>query len=147
MRTVRDESGNRYLLLKESDESSKVRDPETGSETYLNNDELEPVEGASPLETTAAAVSAPVRRVLTAVRDERALGLLLELDDRGPLSVRYLLDATDLCESDLLGTLTEFRAAGLIEEARIAGERGYETTNRATAALSVVRNAPDDSGD
>ncbi|MFC4552230.1 MULTISPECIES: DUF7346 family protein [Halorussus] len=141
MRTVRDEDGTVYLLVKRSGDSSRVRNPETGEETYRDNADLEPAEGVSALETAATAVPDSVRRLLTAVRDERGLGLLLELDGRGPLSVRYLLDATDLCESDLLGTLTEFRAAGLIEEADVAGERGYATTDSAASALSVVRGS------
>ena len=139
MRTVRDDDGNRYLLLKRSAESSEVRNPETGETTYLDNDDIDLVEGESPLETAANAVDAPVRRILTAVPHERALGLLVEIDARGPFSVRHLLDATDLCESDLLGILTEFRAAGLLAETRIAGERGYETTAEAAAGLVVLR--------
>ena len=138
MRTLRDESGQTYLLLKRSDDASLVRDPRTGEERYLDNDRLEPAEGTSPLETEALAVPPAVRRLLTASRDERSLGLLLLLDDRGPLPVRTLLDAGDYCESDLHGLLAEFRAAGLVEEQQIAGERGYGTTEDATAALATL---------
>jgi hypothetical protein len=138
MRTVRDSSGETCLLVKESSDSCKVRDPETGEESYRDRDDLEPVEGDSPLTTAARAVPEPARRVLTATPDERALGLLVELRERGPLSVRYLLDATDLCESDLLGVLTEFRAAGLIEEREVAGERGYATTGLADEGLEIL---------
>jgi hypothetical protein len=139
MRTVRDADGTRYVLLKESGESSLVRDPETGEKRHVPTATLERVEGESPLATAARAVPAPVRRVLTGVPDERALGLLLELDARGPVSVRTLLEASDLCESDLAGLLAEFRAAGLVTESRIAGERGYETTDVATEGLSTLR--------
>lgn len=138
MRTVRDDSGETYLLVKESSDACKLRNPETGEETYRDRDDLEPVEGESPLALTAQAVSESVRRVLTATPDERALGLLVDLHERGPHSVRYLLDATDLCESDLLGLLTEFRAAGLIEESRIAGERGYATTELADEGIETL---------
>ncbi|MFB6096660.1 MAG: hypothetical protein ABEJ74_04665 [Haloferacaceae archaeon] len=140
MRTVRDAEGKRYLLVKESSESSRVRDPETGEERHLANDELEPAEGESPLETAAAGVPAPTRRVLTAVPNERALGLLLELVDRGPLPVVQLLDAYDLCESDLHGLLTEFRAAGLVEEAEVLGERGYDATETARTGVAGLRS-------
>lgn len=138
MRTVRDAEGERFLLVKESSDACKVRNPETGEETYRDRDALEPVEGESPLTTAARAVPEPTRKVLTATPDERALGLLVELRERGPLSVRYLLDATDLCESDLLGLLTEFRAAELVEEARAAGERGYATTELADEGLAIL---------
>ncbi|WP_137283392.1 DUF7346 family protein [Halorussus salinisoli] len=138
MRTVRDDSGALYLLVKESSDSCKVRDPETGEETYRDRDELELASGESALATTARAVPDPARRVLTATPDERALGLLVELRERGPHSVRHLLDATDLCESDLLGVLTEFRAAGLVEETRVLGERGYATTDRADDGLALL---------
>jgi hypothetical protein len=59
---------------------------------------------------------------------DRALGLLAEVRRRDPVSVRTLLDDYALCESDLHGILAEFRAAGLLAETRVAGERGYETT-------------------
>jgi hypothetical protein len=143
MRTVRDESGRRYLLVKESSDASLVRDPETGTQQHLPNDELEPVEGESPLVTAARGVPAPVRRVLSAVHDDRSLGLLVELDARGPLSVHELLDAYDLCESDLHGLLAEFRAAGLIEEADVTGRRGYDATETTRAALAVLALSSD----
>lgn len=139
MRTVRDESGDTYLLVKQSSDACKLRDPETGAETYRDADELELVDGESPLVTAARAIPAPTRRILTAVPDERALGLLVELHERGPLPVRQLLDAADLCESDLLGILTEFRAAGLVAERRVGGERGYATTDRADEGLDALR--------
>ena len=138
MRTVEDDAGDRYILLKESGDSSLVRDPESGERRHIANEALEPVAGESPLATAASAVPGPVRRLLTAVPDERALGLLLELEERGPLGVRALLEY-DLCESDLHGLLGEFRAAGLVTETEVAGERGYETTERASEGLARLR--------
>lgn len=139
MQTVEDDSGRRYLRLKRSGDASLVRDPETGEETYVENESLEPVD-RSPLETAATGIPGSTLRVLTAVRDERSLGLLLEIDARGPLAVRTLLDAYDLCESDLHGLLGEFRAAGLLEEARVNGERGYDTTTVTSDALGRLRD-------
>jgi hypothetical protein len=140
MRTVRDADGRRYLLVKESGSASVVRDPETGEERYLAAGEFEVVEGESPLVTAAGAVSTPVRRVLSATHDDRSLGLLVELAARGPVGVRDLLSSYDLCESDLLGLLTEFRAAGLVEEARVGGERGYDATETARTAVEALRS-------
>jgi DNA-binding IclR family transcriptional regulator len=74
--------------------------------------------------------------VLSAAHNDRSLGLLVELDTRGPLSVHELLDAYDLCESDLHGLLGEFRAAGLIEEAEVTGRRGYDATETTSEALA-----------
>jgi hypothetical protein len=138
MRTVRDEAGRQYLLLKESGSASLVRDPETGEERYVANDQLSPVSGESPLSVAARAVPADLRRLVTAVHDDRALGLLVELDERGPLAVRDLLGSYDLCESDLHGIVAEFRAAGVVEERDVAGERGYGLTERAEAALDAL---------
>ena len=138
MRTVEDDAGDRYILLKESGDSSLVRDPESGERRHIANETLEPVARESPLATAAGAVPGPVRTLLTAVPDERALGLLLELEERGPLGVRALLEY-DLCESDLHGLLAEFRAAGLVTETEVAGERGYETTERASEGLARLR--------
>lgn len=138
MQTVRDADGRRYLLIKRSSESSLVRDPATGEERHLPNDALD-TEGESPLSAAAGGLDPAVRRAVLACRDERALGLLVEFADRGPLSVRTLLDSYDLCESDLLGVLTEFRAAGLLAETTVAGERGYEPTEEAVAVVERFR--------
>jgi len=80
-----------------------------------------------------------VVRLIGAVPDERTLALLFELDAEGPLAVRTLLARTTLCESDLHGRLAELQAGGLIEERRIAGERGYATTETASEALAALR--------
>ncbi|MFC7098124.1 DUF7346 family protein [Halobaculum marinum] len=138
MQTVTDADGTRYLLLKRSAESSLVRDPETGEERHLPNEDLEP-ESESPLSAAASGLAPEVRRAILACRDERALGLLVEFADRGALSVRTLLDSYDLCESDLLGVLTEFRAAGLLTETTVAGERGYEPTEAALSSVERFR--------
>ncbi|SDQ60612.1 DUF7346 family protein [Halopelagius longus] len=145
MQTVRDDAGKRYLLVKRSGESSRVRDPETGTEQYRSNDELT-FEGVSPLVTAAGAVPDSVRRVLSATHDDRSLGLLVEVTDRGPLSVVELLDAYDLCESDLHGLLGELRAADLLTETRVHGERGYDATETARDAVSRLRSTADGPG-
>ncbi|WP_226040995.1 hypothetical protein [Natrinema sp. DC36] len=139
MNTIEDDTGKRYLLLKRSDSASLVRDPETGNECYIQNDRLEAVGDESALETAARSVSDPVLTLLTAVHDEETLGLLVELSERGPLSVRTLLDAYDFCESDLHGRLTVLTAAGLLEETDVAGERGYRITETCETALEAIR--------
>ncbi|WP_265110505.1 DUF7346 family protein [Halosolutus halophilus] len=144
MKTVRDDTGKRYLLLKESDSASLVRDPETGNECYVQNDRLESID-ESALETAARTVSTPVRTLLTNVHDDETLGLLVELDERGPLGIRTLLDGYDFCESDLHGRLTVLSAAGLLAETDVAGERGYELTEKCERALDAIRTA--DAGD
>lgn len=138
-RVVRDEEGNRYVLEKRSAESSRVRDPETGERRHLPNADLEPVEGVSPLRVVAGGLPAATRTLVTAVPDERALGLVVELDARGPTRVRTLLDVTDLCEGDLHGLLAALVAGDLLAETTVAGERGYETTDLASEALDRVR--------
>jgi len=97
------------------------------------------VTGESPLSVAASAVPEPRRRVLTAVHSEEVLGLLLELDARGPLSAREILGRYDLCESDLHGRITELRAAGLVRNADINGERGYAATELASEGLDGLR--------
>jgi hypothetical protein len=139
MQTVEDTNEKRYLLLKRSGESSLVRDPGTGEERYVENSALSPVAGASPLETAANEVPSELRRFLRGVHDDRTLGLLILLDSQGPLPVRELLEFDSLCESDFHGTIAELRAAGLLEEREIAGERGYATTDAAETALFSLR--------
>jgi hypothetical protein len=128
--------GDRYLLVKRSGESSRVRDPETGTERYLPNDELRALDDG-PLETAAAAVPESVRALLRATRDDRGLGLLVELA-REPMAVETLLDRYDLCESDALGLVTEFRAAGLVAETTVGGRRGYELTDEGEEAVAAL---------
>lgn len=138
MRTVRDASGRRYVVEKESAESSRVRDPETGERRHLPNDALTPVD-EDPLAVAAAAAPEAVRRLVAATRDERTLGLLFELDAQGPLAARDLLAETTLCESDLHGAGTELRVAGLLAETDVGGERGYRLTDEGRAALDALR--------
>ena len=144
MRTVRDSNDDRYLLVKQSGDSSLLRDPETGEERYVANDDLAVVDDESPLSTAAAGVDPAVRRLVTAAYDDQSLGLLIELVDRGPLSTVGLLDSYDLCESDLHGLLTEFRAAGLVTEADSNGQRGYNATELADDAVSTLRSATEE---
>lgn len=144
MQTVRDADGGTYLLVKRSEESSRVRDPHTGAERYVDNAKLTVVDGTTALATAAEGVPASVRRVLRAVHDDRSLGLLVVLVDAGPLSVTRLLDETELCESDLHGRLAEFRAAGLIDETDVSGRRGYEPTPVATDGVELLRSGDDE---
>ncbi|AEN05053.1 hypothetical protein [Halolamina sp.] len=141
MRTVESDEGKRYLLLKESSDASLVRDPDTGEERYVDAARLGEPEGDSPLTVAASGVAEPVRRLVTAVHDERSLGLVMELADRGPVPVVDLLAAYDLCESDFHGLLTELRAAGLVREETVAGERGYDATTLAREAVDALRAA------
>jgi len=133
MRTVADAAGDRFLLVKRSAESWLVRDPETGETSHRPADDLTVVDGESPLEVAARGAPQAVRETLSLPGD-RAVGLLVEIRRRQPVGVRTLLGAYDLCESDLHGLLAEFTAAGLLRETTVAGERGYETTER-TATL------------
>jgi hypothetical protein len=144
MRTVEGPDGTRLLVRKASGDSLLVADPETGEERYVARAEVTELDGESPLQVAATGVSAATRRVLTAVHDDESLGLLLELADRGPLPAVTLLDDYDRCESDLHGLLAEFRAAGLVEETRVHGERGYDATTLARDGLAPLRAPRDD---
>ena len=139
MRTVRDNNGDRYLVVKQADDSSLVRDPETGGERYIPNEELVVVNDEPPLSTAAAGIDPAVRRLLTATYDDQSLGLVVELVDRGSIPTVALLESYDLCESDLHGLLAEFRAAGLVEEADSSGQRGYAATDLAVRAIETLR--------
>jgi hypothetical protein len=138
MDTVRTTDGTRYLLLKRSSDSSLVCDPTTGDEQYIENERLERISDNMPLETVARTVPDAVRRVLSAVSNDRALGLLLVIERRGPIAVSDIMDISDLCESDVNGLLSEFRAAGLVEPEQIVGVPGYATTELASEGLAVL---------
>lgn len=141
MRTVEDRAGKRYLLLKRSRDSSLVRDAETGEHRHLRTDELTVIEGTSPLATAAEGVPDAARRLVSTVRDDRTLGLLVALEAAAGLSARTLLDADDFCESDLNGLVAELRAAGLVETATVEGEEGYRLTEDATAVVRALQSA------
>lgn len=138
MRTVEDDDGKQWLLLERSEESSLVRDPESGDERHLPIGSLSPVEETTALETSARAVPESVRRVVTGAHSDDALGLLCDLRARGPLSVRAMLSDYELCESDLHGTLASLRAAGLLAEREVAGERGYDLTETARDGIDAI---------
>lgn len=143
MRTVEDAAGHRYLLLKRSREASLVRDAETGEHRHVPTDELTTVGGTSPLETAAASLPTAAGRLVTAVRDDRALGLLVALEAADGLAARSLLDAEDYCESDLHGLVGELRAAGLVRSATVDGEEGYRLTEDAAAVVQALQAATD----
>lgn len=138
MRTVEDDAGRRYLLLTRSSDSSLVRDIETGERRHVPNARLSEPAGVDPLVAAAETVPAAGRGALRGLHDDRAIGLLVLLA-HAPRSVRALLSATDLCESDLLGVASELRAAGLVEAAVVDGERGYAATDPAREALQSAR--------
>lgn len=146
MRIVEDEAGRRYLLKKRSAESSLVCAVDTGKKRYLANDRLTVVDGVDPIVVAAATVPQDVRHELPTVHDEHALGLLVLLAQQ-PRPVRTILNVTDLCESDLLGIATELRAAGLIRETTVEGERGYAATDAAQEALEGDQSAGASSAD
>jgi hypothetical protein len=133
-RIVRDDAGNRYLLLAASRETCLVRDLATGEERHVANDRLRPA-GEPPLVAAAARLSEDACRELAVTPGERGFGLLCELDRRGPLAVRTLLAEYDLCESDLHGLLGELRVSGAIEPRSIGGERGYALTEETRETL------------
>ncbi len=135
MRTVEDDAGHRYLILKESHDSCLVRDLVTGERRHVPTADLTTVEGESPLVTAAETVDDGARSALPALPDQ-ALGLLVEVVARDAVAVRDLLDY-DVCESDLHGLLGELRAAGLVRETEIGGERGYEPTETARDSLPL----------
>jgi len=139
MRTVQDDDGDHYLVVKQSGDSSLVRDPETGAEHYVANSDLTVVDDESPLSTAAGGIDPAIRRLVTATYDDQSLGLVIELVDRESISTVELLESYDLCESDLHGLLAEFRAAGLVKEADSNGRRGYAATELATQAVNKLR--------
>lgn len=143
MHPVEDRNGRRFLLVKRSEQSWLVRDPRTGKEIYRNADDLTVLEDAAPLAVATAGVPESVLDLVTAVPDRRALGLVIDVVDHGPVAVRDLLGETTLCESDLHGLLAELTAAGLFEETRVAGERGYDAK---PAAVEAVAHLRDDEG-
>ncbi|MFB6362329.1 MAG: hypothetical protein ABEH59_13540 [Halobacteriales archaeon] len=141
MRTVEDEAGQRYLLLKRSRSASLVRDLDSGEQQHLPTDELTVVEDESPLASAAQAVPEPARRLVTAVRDERTLGLLVALESADGLSARRLLGAEDYCETDLNGLVNELQSAGVVKRATVDGEDGYRLTDSADAVLGSLQSA------
>ncbi|MFB6069050.1 MAG: hypothetical protein ABEJ90_03890 [Halobacterium sp.] len=139
MRTVRGPEDTLYVLLKESSDSSLVRDPETGETAHVPNDDLEPAGGESPLDALATAVPDAARAVVRACHEDWHLGVLVDLADRGPLPAREMLGGYDACESDFLGAVGELRAAGLVAETTVAGERGYELTESGEDGVAALR--------
>lgn len=139
MNVVEDEAGRRFVLQKRSSDAWLVRDPDTGETEYRDPATLSVVTDADALTTTAAGIPQTVRTLLTAVPNDRILGLVVLVVDREAVGVRTLLDETTLCESDLHGAIAELVAAGLLAETTVAGERGYEATDHSRDAVERLR--------
>jgi len=142
MRTVRDGDGRECILVERGSETSRVYDPAAGETRTLPTANVE-ASDADPLSVTARSVPPEARTLLRSVATDAGLGLLVDLDERGPRGVREMLDAYGLCESDLHGTLAEFRVAGLVEETTVDGRRGYRVTEEASAALALLGAGPE----
>lgn len=78
--------------------------------------------------------------VVRACHADWHLEVLVALADDGPLAARDALARFDACESDLHGALTEFRAAGLVEEADVHGEAGYRLTDAGESGVDALRD-------
>jgi hypothetical protein len=141
MRIVEDDTGNRYLLLKRSQSSSLVRDLDSGERRHVPTHVLTVIEDQSPLASAASELPAAAVKLITAVRNERTVGLLVALEAAGGLSARQLLEAEDYCESDLNGLVTELRSGGLIEPTTIEGEDGYQLTEPTAAIIRSLQSA------
>lgn len=136
MRIVRDDDGRFSVLVDATGSTCRARSLHDGTERTVPSDELTVVEPADALDVLG--IDADERDSLRKMaRTDRAIGLLVELNTAGPLSVRTILDRFDICESDLHGLVTELRAAGFLEPATVYGERGYRTTDRATDLLAT----------
>lgn len=141
METVEDEHGRRYVRLKRSAETSLVHDPDRDEVAYLPNDRLNVVDGERPLAVAARAIPSPVRALIAAVPSERALGLLVVLDERDRLDVRTILDRTAYCESDLYATLRGLASAGLIQRSSDGDDGTWTLTALGQEALDAVRQS------
>lgn len=132
MRLVSD--GETYCVRqRSSDGECRVRELPEGTVTTRPCSELTPVD---PGEFTGT-FDVPIGVSGSRERSGRALALLLELATGGAASARQLLDRFDVCESELHGTATELRAAGLIEPTTVHGERGYRATEAARETIST----------
>lgn len=134
-RIVRDSDGRRYVMDTEGPDTSRVWSLETGTIRQVPTADLEPVDGQASLEAIAQSIEPTDDSSLDAAPNTAALGLLVELDRRGPMAVRAMLSEYDICESDLHGILGELTAAGLLEKDLVTGMRGYSLTDEARDAI------------
>jgi len=137
MRAVVDAAGRRSLLLRENGEQALLRDVGTGEQRTVPLDDLASLDGG-PLRTLATDVPPSLPSPLDRAPTDRALALLVELHVAGPRPVRALLGDTTLCESDLHGLVGDLRAAGLVTETVVGGDRGYGLTEEARVALATL---------
>lgn len=129
MRIVEDDQGSQYILERAARDSWLVRDPRSGECHHRPPDQLRVVSGASPLALASRSVPTADAEQLP-LTDAQSIGLLAEIRTHEPTAVRTLVGATEVCESDLHGMLAELAAADLVRETTVAGEPGYETTDR-----------------
>lgn len=138
MELVADDEDRRYVLEKRSSDAWLVRSLETGEPEYLQAEALTVLGDEDSPPSGTGSVPDALQELLRSVEDHRTLSLLELAVDRETVSVRELLGATTLCESDLHGALAELNAAGYLEETTVAGERAYEATEQAEAAVAAL---------
>jgi len=131
MRAVRGPGGDPVLVVEHAPDRSRICDPREGACRTVPTDDLAPVEG-DPLAAVGRAILGAAGPL--PVAGDAAAGVLADLES-GPRSVRRMLDAYGLCESDLHGLLAELAAADLVAETTAGGRRGYELTEDARVAL------------
>lgn len=107
----------------------------------MPSETLTPTSDDAVFEALADRVPAAGRRVAKACHADWQLGLLVALADDGPRPVRKLLAAAGVCESDFLGATTELRAAGVLAETTVAGQRAYELTAAGREGIGALRHA------
>lgn len=132
MRAVQGPDGGPVLIVEHAPDGSRIVDPREGACRTVATGALDPVEG-DPLGAVGRAVRETAGPL--PVAGDAAAGVLADLE-RGPRSVRGMVDAYGLCESDLHGLLAELTAAGLLAETTVGGRRGYELTEEARLALA-----------
>lgn len=130
MNLVEDADGRRYALLKRSHQASLVLDLASGERSYRPNETLELID-AEPVpdvldETT---ISQSIRST--------ANELLAVLAHGDAVPIRTVLEATTVCESELVALRGELEAAGLITTESVddaVALRLTETTQREIGA-------------
>lgn len=125
------------VILEVGTDECHVRELGTGETRWIARSEVTPVEPAS-LPVIGDAIEESRRPADSAIRTDRAWGLVLVVAATSPVTVRALLDATSECESDLNGLLADLEAGGVLDRTDAADERAYRLTERGLQAVDAV---------
>lgn len=128
------------ILIKASQESSLIFIPDTNNYQFVPNTKLKPSKqaGIEPLGMLIKNKAAEEDIQIPTV-NATALGFLFDIQKHTPIPVQEVSNRYTLCESNLLGLVSELQATNLLTRTSSNGITYYKLTDKARQFTSRLR--------